>query len=155
LEQGQEIRITVGVSTKIADDQVQRYGVEKRKCMFTTDMMEEYLGDYSYGSCLLKCKVRSVLALCNCKLFNLPTNFPDIQLNDIPYCSLANVNCLSKYRIKWATFRPREFIKVLGREMEDSLNCESCYPMCSSSIFSIDSTSAQLNFYYENRGSVM
>jgi acid-sensing ion channel, other len=155
LEGFQEIRVTIAVNTKVADDQVQRYSIPKRQCMFKTDLKEEYFGEYSYGSCLLKCKIRSVLALCNCKLFNLPTNFPDVPLDEVPYCSLGNIGCLSKYKIKWATFRPREFIKVLSREIEDSLSCESCYPMCSSSKFTIDSTSAQLNFFYENRGSVM
>lgn len=78
-----------------------------------------------------------------------------MSIDDLPFCSLADIPCMNKYRIKWLTFRPREVIKGLEREMEDSLNCESCYPICGSSVYTIDTTSAQLNFYYENKGSVM
>lgn len=155
IEPGLETRVTVNVETKIAEPDVGRYSVEKRQCMFKTDMNEEFGGDYYYGGCMLKCKIRSILALCNCKLFNMPSNFPDVPVADAPYCSLSNIGCLNKYRIKWATFRPREFIAVLSREMEDSLNCVQCYPMCSSSKYIVDSTSAQLNFHYVNRGSIM
>lgn len=151
-----EVRITLNVETMIAEEQVQRYSIEKRQCMFKSDMKDEFNGDYYYGGCMLKCKVRSILALCNCKMFNLPTNFADIAaLKDAPFCSLSNIACLNKYRIKWATFRPRETIAVFSREMEDSLNCVQCYPMCSASKYSVDSTSAKLNFYYKNRGSIM
>lgn len=151
-----ETRITVNVETKEAEEQVGRYSIDKRQCMFKTDMADEFKGDYFFGGCMLKCKIRSVLALCNCRLFNMPTNFADMpDLNDAPYCSLNHIGCLNKYRVKWATFRPREFIAVLAREIEDSLNCVQCYPMCSSSKYIVDSTAAQLNFYYENRGSIM
>jgi hypothetical protein len=51
--------------------------------------------------------------------------------------------------------KPREVIKGLEREMEDALSCDSCYPLCSASIYIADSTSAQLNFFYENKGSVL
>lgn len=151
----QEVRITLGMKTKIAVEDVQRYGITKRGCMFPTDLPEEYYGKYIYGDCLVKCKLKSVIALCKCKPYNSPANFPDVPTEDLPFCSLANVQCLNKYRIKWLTYRPREMIKGLEREYEDSLNCESCYPLCSSGTFIVDSTSAKLNFYYENKGSVM
>lgn len=156
VEPNVESRITLNVETKIAEEQVGRYSVEKRQCMFKTDMKEEFNGDYYYGGCLLKCKIRSILALCNCKMFNMPTTFADVPaLSEAPFCSLSHIACLNKYRIKWATFRPREFIAVLSREAEDSLNCVQCFPMCSSSKYIVDSTSAKLNFYYENLGSIM
>lgn len=155
IEANQEVRITLNVVTKIAVNEVQRYGIDKRQCMFPTDALEEYNGNYVYGDCLVKCKLRSVVALCKCKPYNLPTNFPDIQSDELPYCSLGNIDCLNKYRIKWQTYRPREFIKELPKEMEDSLACESCYPLCSSSTYIVDSTATRLNFFYENKGSVM
>jgi acid-sensing ion channel, other len=154
VEPFQEVRITLNVKTKLAVEEVQRYGIDKRQCMFPTDALE-YYGNYVYGDCLVKCKLKSVLALCKCKLYNLPTNFHDVMTDETPYCSLANIECLNKYRIKWQTYRPRELIKGLEREMEDSLSCENCYPLCSSSTYIVDSTATQLNFFYENRGSVM
>lgn len=123
-------------------------------CMFASDLPEEYNGNYVYGDCLVKCKLKSIVALCKCKPFNSPT-FTDMPLDDLSFCSLSDVQCLNKYRIKWQTYKPREAIPGLEREIEDSLNCESCYPLCSSSTYAVDSTSAKLNFYYENKGSVM
>jgi acid-sensing ion channel, other len=155
LEPFQEIRITLSMMTKIAVDEVQRYGIDKRQCMFPTDLVEQYNGNYVYGDCLVKCKLKSVIALCKCKLYNLPTNFDDMSIDDKPYCSFANIECLNKYRIKWQTYRPREMIIGLEREMEDSLSCENCYPLCSSSSYTVDSTATQLNFFYENKGSIL
>lgn len=155
IEPFQEVRITLAMMTKIAVNEVQRYGIDKRQCMFPTDLVEEYGGNYVYGDCLVKCKLRSVIALCKCKLYNLPTNFPDMSADEQPFCSFANIECLNKYRIKWQTYRPRELIKGLEREMEDSLSCEHCYPLCSSSSYTVDSTATQLNFFYENKGSIM
>lgn len=123
--------------------------------MFPTDLPEEYNGNYVCGDCLVKCKLKSVIALCKCKPFNAPSFDDMLELSDIPFCSMANIQCLNKYRIKWQTYKPREVIKGLEREIEDSLNCDNCYPLCSSTIYIVDSTSATLNFFYVNKGSVM
>lgn len=155
VEPNQEVRITLSINTKIAVDEVQRYSIAKRGCMFATDMPEEYNGNYKFGDCLIKCKLRSVIALCRCVPFNSPTNFPDVDLLGLPYCTLANIQCLNKYKVKWQTYKPREMIKGLEREMEDSLNCDNCYPLCTTSTYISDSTSAKLNWFYENKGSVM
>ena len=155
IEPMQEVRITLNIVTKVAVEEVQRYGIDKRQCMFPTDALEEYNGNYVFGDCLVKCKLRSIVALCKCKPFNMPTNFHDMLVSDLPFCSLANIECLNKYRIKWQTYRPRELVKGLEREMEDSLACENCYPLCSSSNYIVDSTATKLNFFYENKGSVM
>lgn len=155
IEPFQEVRITVSMKTQIADELVQRYSVEKRGCMFANDLIDEYKGNYSYSDCLLKCKLRSVLALCRCKPNNVPTDFADIKVDEIAFCSLVNVPCLNKYRIKWQTYRPRELIKGLEQEIEDSLNCEVCYPLCSSNTYMVDSTSSRLNFYFDNKEAIM
>lgn len=155
VEPFREVRATLNINTKIAVEEVQRYSIEKRKCMFPNDLPEEYNGNYVYGDCLVKCKLKSVVALCKCKLYNLPTDFADVDTSDMPFCSLASIQCLNKYRIKWQTYKPREAIKGLEREIEDSLNCESCYPLCTSSTYIVDSTATQLNFNYVNKGSVM
>jgi amiloride-sensitive sodium channel len=150
-----ETRITLSCVTKRAVKEVQRYSIEKRECLFPTDMKSEFKGNYVYADCLAKCKLRSVLALCKCiHPFNVPTDFSDIDTS-YPYCNLNSVGCMNKYKVKWGTFKPRQFMEGLEREMEDSLNCESCYPLCSSTSYIADSTAAQLNFYYENKGSIM
>lgn len=123
--------------------------------MFPTDLPDQYNGNYVYGDCLVKCKLKSVVALCNCKPFHSPMDFPDLQMSSLPFCSLTHLQCLNKYRIKWMIYRPREMIDGLEQEMEDSLSCGECYPLCSSSTLNIDSTSAQLNFFYDNKGSIM
>lgn len=151
----QEIQITVNMNTRIAVEEVQRYSVAKRGCMFPNDLIDEYQGKYTYGDCLVKCKLKSVIALCKCKLYNLPSDFPDVASEHLPYCSLANINCLNKYRVKWQTYRPREMIAGLERDMEDSLSCENCYPLCSTSSYMVDSTTTQLNFNYINKNSMM
>lgn len=155
VEPSQEVQIALNMVTKVADEQVQRYGIDKRLCMFPTDAMDEYHGNYVYGDCLVKCKLRSVIALCKCKLYNFPTNFPDMMTDEQPFCSLAHLECLNKYRIKWQTYRPREFVKGLEKEMEDSLACDNCYPMCTSNSYVVDSTATKLNFYFNTVGSVM
>lgn len=155
IEPFKEIRIMLKIRTKIAGEEVQRYSIAKRGCMFPNDLAEEYNGKYLYGDCLMKCKLRSVIALCKCRMFNFPFEFFDDTNIELPYCSLSNVECLNKYRMKWQTYRPREMIEGLEREIEDALNCETCYPLCSSTTYIADSTSNQLNFFYENTGSVM
>lgn len=155
IEPFQEVRVTIKASTKVAVEEVQRYSVSKRECMFPNDSPEEWNGNYIYGDCLMKCKLKSIIALCKCKMYNTPLIFIDESTSEWPYCTLADIQCLNKYRIKWKTYKPREMIKGLEREIEDSLNCDSCYPLCSSISYNADSTSTQLNFYYENRGSVM
>lgn len=155
IEPLKEVRVTLNINTKIAVEEVQRYSISKRECMFPNDLIEEYQGNYVYGDCLVKCKLKSVIALCKCKLYNLPSDFADIDSSEMPICSLGHIQCLNKYRIKWQTFKPREMIKGLEREVEDSLSCESCYPLCTASSYIVDSTATQLNFNYVNKGSVM
>lgn len=154
IDRNLETRITLSALSYYAVNEVQRYGIDKRKCLFPNDYPNEYGDNYVYGDCLVKCKLKSVMALCKCIPFNVPTNFPDID-NSYPFCSLSAIQCMNKYKVKWGTFRPREFIKILEREIEDSLNCEMCYPLCSTSVYIVDSTSAKLNFNYINKGSVM
>lgn len=155
IDANDEIRITMNMNTKIALNEIQTYSVEMRECMFASDSKDEYHGNYIYGDCLVKCKLKSVIALCKCRTFTLPDNFWDVETDDVPFCSLAHIQCLNKYRIKWLTYRPREVIKGLEKEMEDSLDCRGCYPLCSSSNYVVDSSSTPLNFNYINKGSVM
>lgn len=154
IERYMETRITLSALSFYAVEEVQRYGINKRQCLFPNDYPNEFGTNYVYGDCLMKCKLKSVMALCKCIPFNVPVNFNDID-SSLPFCNLGNVQCMNKYKIKWGTFRPREFIKVLEREIEDSLNCDVCFPQCSSTIYIVDSTSANLNFYYVNKGSVL
>lgn len=100
MERNQELRITTQVETKIAVPEVQRYSVQKRGCMFPNDLLDEYNGNYVFGDCLVKCKLKSVLALCKCIPYNSPVNFPDIDTSVI-ICSLAHMECLNKYRCEF------------------------------------------------------
>lgn len=54
LEKFVETRITLSSSTKKAVEEVQRYSIEKRACMFRTDLLNEFMGNYVYGDCLVR-----------------------------------------------------------------------------------------------------
>ena len=59
LERNVETRITLGALTKRAVEEVQRYSIEKRQCLFPTDNVHDFKGNYNYGDCLTRCRLRS------------------------------------------------------------------------------------------------
>lgn len=54
LEMFVETRITLNAITKKAVEEVQRYSIEKRECLFKTELAREYEGNYIYGDCLVR-----------------------------------------------------------------------------------------------------
>lgn len=94
-----EVFFKLTVTTVDSIPAVQQYSPEQRGCLFQHELHEQYAGLYSYADCLLKCKIKSIIALCNCMPFFLPTNFPDGTNSDV-FCTLAHNECLSRYKGK-------------------------------------------------------
>jgi hypothetical protein len=67
--------------------------------MFAEDLRSEFGGNYTLVDCLLKCRIRSIGALCSCIPFQLPTNFVGVNSDDI--CTLQHIPCLNKYRSEY------------------------------------------------------
>ena len=72
----------------------------QRGCLFTHELEAEYGGQYSYSDCLVKCRIRSIIALCRCLPFYLPVSFPDGNIAVTDKCTLQHVPCLNRYTSK-------------------------------------------------------
>lgn len=94
-----EVFFKLDTTTVEAKPAVEQYAPERRGCLFDHELKLQYGGHYSFKDCLLKCKLRRVIALCNCIPFTLPTNFPDGTTSDVK-CTLAHNRCLSRYKGK-------------------------------------------------------
>lgn len=74
----------------------------KRLCILDTDppkySKQGFLFDrkrYSYTNCLAECKMKSILALCDCIPFFMPVS-PDFKFIK-QVCTLVDTTCLDKY----------------------------------------------------------
>lgn len=81
---------------------------------------------------MVYCRMKSVLALCDCVPFNMPLDiFYDNNGTAMQICNLNHIICLNKYRIKWLTISTEILnVKGLEREREESLLCPDCLPSC-------------------------
>lgn len=143
---GTETFLRVDPITIEADTNILTFGEETRGCLYPSERPNRYGGDYTRSSCILNCRIRSVVALCGCVPFYLYVNtYLPNNMEMPPVCTLQNVGCLAKYKIKWQTV----IIKImdvvgLEKEMEESLYCPECLPSCSRISYSVQSTSLPL-----------
>ncbi|XP_059621783.1 sodium channel protein Nach-like [Phlebotomus argentipes] len=124
---------------------VRFFSENQRGCRFPEDLAKEYNMYYSYSDCLVRCKIHSAATLCGCVPFFLPRNFQDLAVVTTPMCSLNHLPCLEKYRIKVKIYRPRVPVPGLEREMEDSLDCRDCLPLCSYVRYGVDQTNSYIS----------
>ncbi|KAJ3643910.1 hypothetical protein Zmor_015337 [Zophobas morio] len=106
--------------------------VDERKCYFPSEK-QTYFGLYSESDCLMDCRMRSMAALCGCVPFMIPQNRTLV-------CGLSDIQCLSKYRVKWDALAPPDaFIhSKLKREAHYALHCEDrCYSTCTTYTYQI------------------
>lgn len=92
--------------------------VQQRGCLFPDELPEKFGGRYKRSDCVVNCRIESIAALCNCRIFYLPTTKQDDgdleqggkpagqkqQTNEyfgIPMCTLEHVSCLNHYRSKF------------------------------------------------------
>lgn len=87
-------------STLIAKESLRWFWPEQRNCLFR-DERTSYKGYYSQSECLLNCRVRSFVALCDCIPFFIPRASMNLAFNNTPTCNLEHVQCLNKYKSKW------------------------------------------------------
>lgn len=78
---------------------IQQYSPVQRGCLFENELFDQYAGHYSFNDCLLKCKLRKIINVCNCMPFFLPTNFPDGTFTPVK-CTLAHNKCLNRWKRK-------------------------------------------------------
>lgn len=95
-----EVFYKLDVTTVDAMLAVQQYSPVQRGCLFSHELGVQYGGHYSFADCLLKCKIKSIVNLCNCMPYFMPTNFPDGTTSDVK-CTLAHNKCLNRYKGEW------------------------------------------------------
>jgi amiloride-sensitive sodium channel len=54
------------------EDGVRKVDAERRKCHFPWEGHSEYYQQYSYSACIVECRRRAEMALCNCTRHLLP-----------------------------------------------------------------------------------
>ncbi|KAH8381332.1 hypothetical protein KR093_002819 [Drosophila rubida] len=114
------------------DKSLHSFSPAGRRCFFhtETDMpgWKKYV--YTFPNCITRCRIRSIIALCNCLPFQMPLELVD-SLEGVVYCTLHHVSCLSQYQFKWNNvLTERERIPGLEREVEEALYCPHCLPSC-------------------------
>ncbi|XP_055914778.1 pickpocket protein 28-like [Eupeodes corollae] len=122
-----DVLLPLQINFQITDDEVRNYKVGQRRCYFADELPKEYGMQYSQPECLLKCKLQNIQSLCNCIPFYTPRDFIEPPVS---YCNLANLECLSRYKVTWTSYRPMEDSVESQQEMEYALTCGSCQPLC-------------------------
>ncbi|VEN62053.1 unnamed protein product, partial [Callosobruchus maculatus] len=143
--------VNIGVESFIRFDavtttttlEVKNYPIEKRKCIFR-DEVQTIFGNYSFSDCIMDCKIKSVIALCQCVPFNYFSVFPRSELYD--QCTLTDLVCLNSHINKWVRLYPIDYQgDGLDLEKQMSLRCPICTAACSDTLYYIDASSVQLH----------
>lgn len=98
IDVNEEVFMRLRVSTLKGDESIRPYTKEQRQCLFEDEMFEQFYGHYSMSQCLLKCKIRSIVALCRCIPFQYPSFSSENTTEKVQKCSLSNIECLNRYR---------------------------------------------------------
>ncbi|XP_041764960.1 pickpocket protein 28-like [Anopheles merus] len=141
---GTETFIRVDAITINSEPDVLRYSRQKRQCVFRNELLK-YGANYGRSNCVAACRLRSVMALCECVPFYMPTAGATASSKSITTCNLQHIACLSKYKIKWSTVIT-DIVQIPGleKEMEESLYCPECLPSCSASKYQITASNLPL-----------
>ncbi|XP_062126004.1 sodium channel protein Nach [Drosophila sulfurigaster albostrigata] len=114
------------------DKSLHSFSPTARRCYFHSEANMPDLNKYVYTfpNCITRCRIRSIIALCNCLPFQLPLELVD-SLEGLVFCTLTHISCLSQYQFKWNNvLTERERIYGLEREIEEALYCPHCLPSC-------------------------
>ncbi|XP_011151006.2 sodium channel protein Nach [Harpegnathos saltator] len=128
-------------------EDVQKYDIRERDCLFQTEQSKIFHGYYSYSDCIMHCRVRDIFQLCNCVPFFYPIA-EEIAFAQI--CNLKDLPCLKKYRERWRNVKPRfenTMIPFDDSEFEETfgyLSCD-CFPSCTDVTYSVQSSSIPLS----------
>ncbi|XP_049536943.1 pickpocket protein 28-like [Anopheles darlingi] len=116
---------------------------QERQCVFRNELLK-YGSVYGRSNCVATCRIRSVLALCECVPFFMSTA-TNVGSKSVTICNLQHIACLNKYKIKWSTVIT-DIVQIPGleKEMEESLLCPDCLPSCSDSKYQITASALPL-----------
>ncbi|KAI8128239.1 Pickpocket protein 11 [Lucilia cuprina] len=129
---GEDVDVKLTLVSQHTVEDARAHSVRKRGCYFPYEHKE---AAFDKSECLLKCKIRSIESLCNCIPFYASKD--DIESKKVDelkeQCTLANSECLERYRVTWQTYYPINVdIKSHLKELlSDSLTCSDCFPLCS------------------------
>ncbi|KAL9694284.1 hypothetical protein quinque_013569 [Culex quinquefasciatus] len=141
---GTETFIRVDAITINSEPDVRRYSKETRQCVFRNELLK-YGGRYGRSNCVAACRIRSVVALCECVPFYMPTAAGVAGDRSLTVCNLQHIVCLNKYKIKWSTVITNIVdIPGLEKEMEESLYCPECLPSCTNTKYHISTSELPL-----------
>ncbi|GLV33562.1 pickpocket 24, partial [Carabus blaptoides fortunei] len=92
-----EVFLQIDSLTVEAVQMLQEYPRDLRGCVFSTEDTTSFdTSYYSYSDCLNECKMRSILALCECIPFYMSIS------KKLPFstqlCTLSDIVCLNKYK---------------------------------------------------------
>ncbi|KAI5632512.1 amiloride-sensitive sodium channel domain-containing protein [Phthorimaea operculella] len=128
-EPGVAVMLEIKSTKQVATREIRKYSLNTRGCRFPNEMKEVYHGMYSYSTCIGMCRIITIQSLCKCIPFFYAVNK---FVMTTPVCTLEDLRCLNKYREKLYYLYPYDVDDTRGleQELEDSLNCEECYPDC-------------------------
>ncbi|CAG9862448.1 unnamed protein product [Phyllotreta striolata] len=130
IDKSKEISLRISPIVTKTTPEVRKYSIDKRNCWFS-DEVETMLGSYSFSNCIMECKIRSIVALCQCIPYNYVNVFEGGRSRYFQ-CTLADLTCLNSFSNKWRTIYPVNYQGFgLEREKQDSIRCVECIPSCS------------------------
>lgn len=71
----------------------QSFKIHQRQCIFDDEKPDDFHDLYSYSACITRCRIKSVMSLCQCTPYFLP-----IGKEEGPICLLSDLPCLNKYK---------------------------------------------------------
>ncbi|XP_048512799.1 sodium channel protein Nach-like [Athalia rosae] len=130
-------------------DDIINYPVEKRKCIFNTELQKLFTG-YTYSDCIVNCRVEDIWRTCNC----LPFFFPKRDMRRT--CDMTDLPCLNANKSKWWVLFPHEvpedrwdsdegYPKAATYETLSGLDCSECYPACNDVRYFVRNTVTSLH----------
>ncbi|XP_054274643.1 sodium channel protein Nach-like [Macrosteles quadrilineatus] len=72
-------------------EDVRQLSIKQRHCVFPQEIKLLTGGNYTYGGCMMECRMKKAFALCKC----LPYFYP--ELAKFPRCDLKGLGCLAKH----------------------------------------------------------
>ncbi|CAD6993459.1 unnamed protein product [Ceratitis capitata] len=133
LTYGEESFLALHALLVFTDPSLSSFSPITRKCYFENEFSHYEMGsqwNYSFSNCITRCRIRSMVALCNCIPFYMDTKLL-IETDGVIYCTLQHVPCLLSYKFKWSNvLTHRKLLPGLERAYEEALYCPECLPGC-------------------------
>ncbi|XP_059611801.1 sodium channel protein Nach-like [Phlebotomus argentipes] len=149
---GYENYLKVDAYSTFAERSVANYEVDTRGCLFDDENKMMMDVAYSRADCVVNCRIKSIIRLCECVPFFLPHAESFRDGTHCRVCDLQDLPCLEKYKIKWATVvnQYEGVLKYDMREVEESLYCPDCLPKCSDTKYKVSTVSLPLQKQFKN-----